>query len=421
MTLLDRDRANIWHPYTQALTALPLIPIRSAKGTLLLDTDGRAYIDAISSWWVNLHGHSHPYINQKIQEQLQDFEQVIFAGFTYEPAVVLAERLLALLPGQGKAFFSDNGSTAVEVALKMAWQYWKNHGVDRKKILALEGSYHGDTFGAMALSERGIFTRSFEELLFEVEFIQLPSEDSLPEITSFLKKEGQQIAAFIYEPLLQGSAGMNVYEAKHLEQVIDCCKKQGILCIADEVMTGFGRTGELFASDRLSIRPDILCFSKGLTGGYLPMGLTTCSDTIYEAFLSTDKTKTLFHGHSYTGNALSCAAALASLDLLLAEECTQQRLRIEQAHQNFAASLQAYAVVKNVRVLGTVLAFDIVTAEADSYLNSIRDQVYQQALAQGVLLRPLGNVVYILPPYCITTEQLNKVYATIQSIVEGIA
>jgi adenosylmethionine-8-amino-7-oxononanoate aminotransferase len=318
-----RDSEVIWHPYTQHKNLDLPIPIVKGEGSLLFDDAGNSYIDAISSWWVNIHGHANPYIAEKIYSQALVLEQVIFTNFTHEPAVRLAERLISILPGnQAKIFYSDNGSTAVEVALKMAIQYWVNKGITgRNTILAFEHAYHGDTFGAMSVSSRGVFTSAFKDFLFDVVFIETPNADNLEKIKSLIEPKKEKIAAFIYEPLLQAAGGMNMYDAKDMDRLLNYVRSQEIICIADEVLTGFGRTGPFFASGLLSNFPDIICLSKGLTGGFLALGATACRQFIFDAFLSDDRTKTFFHGHSYTANPLACAAGLASLDLLEEKTC----------------------------------------------------------------------------------------------------
>lgn len=421
MTLTERDLKVIWHPYTQMQTALPPIPIVKGDGALLFDEDGKSYIDAVSSWWTNIHGHAHPYIAQKITEQLTQLEHVIFAGFTHLPAIELAERLLAILPtNQAKAFYSDNGSTAVEVAIKMCLQYWHNQGVKKTKILAFKDAYHGDTFGAMSVSGRSAFTAAFDSLLFEVEFVDLPNADNIRQIKSRISYLRSELACFIFEPLVQGSAGMIMYEAAYLNELMAHCKQEGILLIDDEVFTGFGRTGKPFACNHVSEQPDIMCFSKGLTGGTLAFGLTTCTQQIYDAFLSEDKLKTLFHGHSYTANPVACAAGLASLDLFLAPETTVNIDRIVAAHQQFAEKIKYHPKIKNIRQTGTILAMEWQTGQGTSYFSSLRDKLYQYFLQAGIILRPLGNVIYILPPYCITDEQLRYIYRKIEDALEEI-
>lgn len=421
MTLTERDLKVIWHPYTQMQTALPPIPIVKGDGALLFDEDGKSYIDAVSSWWTNIHGHAHPYIAQKITEQLTQLEHVIFAGFTHLPAIELAERLLAILPtNQAKAFYSDNGSTAVEVAIKMCLQYWHNQGVKKTKILAFKDAYHGDTFGAMSVSGRSAFTAAFDSLLFEVEFVDLPNADNIRQIKSRISYLRSELACFIFEPLVQGSAGMIMYEAAYLNELMAHCKQEGILLIDDEVFTGFGRTGKPFACNHVSEQPDIMCFSKGLTGGTLAFGLTTCTQQIYDAFLSEDKLKTLFHGHSYTANPVACAAGLASLDLFLAPKTTVNIDRIVATHQQFAEKIKYHPKIKNIRQTGTILAMEWQTGQGTSYFSSLRDKLYQYFLQAGIILRPLGNVIYILPPYCITDEQLRYIYRKIEDALEEI-
>lgn len=422
MNWQQRDRSVIWHPYTQMKQAIPPIPIVRGEGACLYDEQGNRYIDAIASWWVNLHGHSHPYIAQKVATQLTTLEHSIFAGFTHPTAIELAERLLAILPAnQQKAFYSDNGSTAVEVALKMALQYWYNKGEQRTKIIAFNNAYHGDTFGAMAVSVRSAFTKPFDALLFDVEFIDLPTSENIESLKFRVSSLKSQAAAFIFEPIVQGTAGMLMYEASALDELVKCCKEQGILTISDEVMTGFGRTGELFASLNLQYQPDMFCLSKGITGGTMALGLTTCTLEVFDAFLSDDKLKTLFHGHSYTANPVACAAALASLDLLLADECVAQRRKIEAQHQSLKEQLKSHPLVQSVRVQGTILALDIQSPEGLSYFSSIRDRLYNFFIAQKVLLRPLGNTVYIMPPYCIQEEELQEVYSVIKAALEMLA
>ncbi|MFC5412256.1 adenosylmethionine--8-amino-7-oxononanoate transaminase [Larkinella bovis] len=421
--LAERDQAVIWHPFTQMQTAPPPIPIVRGEGTLLYTEDGNAYIDAVSSWWVNIHGHSHPYIAEKVFQQFQTLEHVIFAGFTHQPAVQLAERLLPLLPtNQQKVFYSDNGSTAVEVALKMAFQYWHNLGKPRRKVIALDGAYHGDTFGAMAVSGRSAFTAPFVPFLFDVEYIPAPvpgqEQVALERLQALLSDD---VAAFIVEPLVQGSGGMVMYQPAILDELMGLARRCGALVIADEVMTGFGRTGKLFASYHLREQPDLICLSKGLTGGTMALGVTTCTKEIYDAFRSDDKFKTLFHGHSFTANPLACTAALASLDLLLSDETQAAIQRIGQRHAVFAEQLKQKPGARNVRRQGTILAFDLDAGDASrSYFNTIRDQAYEFLLEQGVLMRPLGNVLYILPPYCITDEQLDTVYAAIENLLKHL-
>ncbi|GAB3936366.1 adenosylmethionine--8-amino-7-oxononanoate transaminase [Mucilaginibacter myungsuensis] len=402
-------------------TALPPIPIVRGDGALLFDENGKQYIDAVSSWWVNIHGHANKYIAERVAKQLLQLEHVIFAGFTHEPAIELAERLLAILPtDQSKVFYSDNGSTAVEVAIKMCLQYWNNQGAQRTKILAFKNAYHGDTFGAMAVSGRSAFTKAFDSLLFEVEFIDLPTADNIKQLKSRISYLRSELACFIFEPLVQGSAGMIMYEAEHLNELMSHCKAEGIFTIADEVFTGFGRTGKRFAMDHVTEQPDIMCFSKGLTGGTMAFGITTCTDKIYNAFLSTDKLKTLFHGHSYTANPVACAASLASMDLFVAPETEANIARIEMSHQAFAAKIRNHPKIKTIRQTGTILAIEWQTGEDTNYFSNLRDKLYQYFLDAGIILRPLGNVIYILPPYCITDDQLAYIYGKIELALQEV-
>ncbi|WP_370589794.1 adenosylmethionine--8-amino-7-oxononanoate transaminase [Rufibacter sp. LB8] len=416
--LSERDLAVNWHPYTQMQTAPPPIGIVRGEGAILYSEDGKEYIDAVSSWWVNLHGHAHPHIAQRVAQQLQTLEHVIFAGFTHEPAVELSERLLCLLPqNQKKVFYTDNGSTAVEVALKMALQFWYNQGIPKTKIIAFEGSYHGDTFGAMAVSERSVFTQPFQQYLFDVAFLPVPvpgrEMETLDALTALLTQSDS--AAFIYEPLVLGTAGMVMYAPEILDQIISLCHQHQVLCIQDEVMTGFGRTGKRFAADYLTQQPDLMCFSKGITGGTMALGVTTVSQQIFNAFLSEDKTRALFHGHSYTANPVACAAALASLDLVENLEFQKNLDRISTSHANFKTEFEHQPGIKECRQTGTILAVEF-AVEQTSYFHSLRDKLYNFALENGVLLRPLGNIVYVLPPYCITENQLEKVYSTLEGM-----
>jgi adenosylmethionine-8-amino-7-oxononanoate aminotransferase len=421
MNLVERDLKVIWHPYTQMKTVAPPVPIVRGEGACLFDEDEKKYIDGVSSWWVNIHGHSHPYIAKKVAEQLMQLEHVIFAGFTHPTAVELAERLLAILPGnQQKAFYSDNGSTAVEVAIKMCLQYWNNKDKPRTKILAFKNAYHGDTFGAMAVSGRSAFTAAFDSLLFEVEFIDLPNSDNIESIKSQVSSIKSELACFIFEPLVQGSAGMVMYEAEYLNQLMGHCRKENVLLIADEVFTGFGRTGKAFASNHVTEQPDMMCFSKGLTGGTMALGLTTCTQQIFDAFLSDDKLKTLFHGHSFTANPIACSAALASMDLFLDESTAENIQRIADAHSQFALKIKDHPKIKAVRQTGTIIAMEWETGSNTSYFNSLRDRLYTYFLEAGIILRPLGNVVYILPPYCITNADLNYIYSKIEQALEEI-
>jgi adenosylmethionine-8-amino-7-oxononanoate aminotransferase len=436
--MLTKDQQYIWHPFTPLVGSLPPLPIVKAEGMYLYTEDGRAILDAIASWWVNLHGHCHPAIAEAIYRQAQTLEHVIFAGFTHQPAVELAEKLLRLLPqNQRKVFFSDDGSTACEVALKMALQYWYNKGIKKTKIIALQGAYHGDTFGAMSVGDRNPFNAPFAEKLFEVEFLPFPecyqvvccagvrNSRKCQQANLCIQKmqalaQTGEIAAFIYEPLVQGAAGMRMYSVEILEKLLQIAKENEIICIADEVMTGFGRTGKLFASQYLSIFPDIMCLSKGLTGGVMPLGVTTCTEAIIEAFRSDEKTKTFYHGHSFTANPLACAAALASMQILLQKDTLNAIARIGEKHIEFETLIRNHKSLRNVRTLGTIIALELQTQQASSYFNEIGKSVYQYFLDRNILLRPLGNILYVMPPYCISNSELDLIYQEIEAFLEKI-
>lgn len=420
MNLSERDQHSIWHPFTQHQTAKNNIAIVRGEGVLIFDENEKVYIDAISSWWTNLFGHANPTIANAIKSQVDKLEHVIFAGFTHEPAINLAENLLNILPkNQSKVFFSDNGSTCVEVALKMAIQYWYNKNEQKQTIIAFKNAYHGDTFGAMSVGARGVFNQAFESYLFDVQFIDLPTETdngagSIAQFQEIIQQN--RVAAFIFEPLIQGSAGMLMYKAEYLDKLMAIAQENEVICIADEVMTGFGRTGKTFATDYLQHKPDIYCISKGITGGFFPLGITTCKQAIYDAFLSNDKLKTFFHGHSYTGNPLACAAANASLGLIQSSDFGIQNL--VEWQKEFAAKLKTNTKIENLRQLGTIVAFDVKTNTDSNYFNNLRDFLYDNFIERGVLLRPLGNTIYVLPPYIITKAQLQKVYDVIDEVLK---
>ena len=414
---------HIWHPFIQPAKADP--PLRAVRGEgaeLVLD-DGRRLIDAISSWWVTLHGHGEPTIAAAIAAQAQELEQVIFADFRHPAAEQLAERLSAL-SGLERLFFSDNGSTAVEVALKIAWQWWHNIGAPRPRLIAFDGAYHGDTFGAMAVGERSLFSAPFESLLFEVARAPWPStwwDDPEPESreAEALARLEQLLevptAAVILEPLIQGAGGMAMVRPEFLRQMEQRVRQAGALLIADEVMTGFGRSGALFASQRAGIQPDLIALSKGLTGGFLPMGVTLASERIFLDFIDPDPAcpdpaRTFYHGHSFTANPLGCAAALASLDLL--EAHPERHQRMEQRHRPHLEALSHHPAVRRPRLLGSVAAFNLASGAA-GYLNPGGPSLQRRLLAEGVFLRPLGQVVYLLPPLCISDAQLERCYAAI--------
>jgi len=423
MSLSERDKKVIWHPFTQHHIEPDSIAIVRGEGLYLYDENGKQYIDAIASWWVNLHGHSNAYMAEKVYQQAIGLEQVIFAGFTHEPAIRLAERLLSHLPSNfQKVFYSDNGSTSVEVAIKMALQFFHNQGNQkRRKIIAFEDAYHGDTFGAMSLGAPSSFNAPFQDMLFEVEFIPNPkNEPECLAALAFKLKQSDEYAAIIFEPLIQGAGGMNMYAAETLDKIILMAKNQGLFCISDEIMTGFGRTGKWFAMDYLQQKPDIICLSKGLTGGMMAMGVTVCSDSLFESFLSSDRTKTLFHSHSFTANPIACAAANASMDLMEDENTWSNIASIEKSHEVWKSKMATHPTIKNVRCLGTIVACELETVEKDGYLNPIRGKAYDHFIKKGILLRPLGNTLYILPPYCIKPSELALIYLEIENFASTI-
>lgn len=426
MTITDLDRHHVWHPFTQAQTAPDAIPIASAKGIRLYAEDGREFLDLISSWWVNTHGHAHPTIAAAIAKQAQTLEQVIFAGFTHQPAAQLAYELVQRLPkGLTRVFFSDDGSTAVEVALKMALQYWHNQGeTQRTRFLAFEGGYHGDTVGAMSAGKGCGFFDTYGSLLFEVGLLPFPEtwdddteveakeQASLARLDEYLADHGNTLAAVIMEPLIQGSSGMRMCRPEFLQALATRLRAAGILLIFDEVMTGFGRTGAMFASLKAQVTPDIICLSKGLTAGFLPLSVTVASEAIYAAFLGDTFDKAFVHGHSFTANPLGCAAALASLQVFEDEQTLAKLPQIEAWHRQGLATLAAHPLVQRVRVMGTIAAFDVIATDA-GYTSQIGAQLKAFFHERGLLLRPLGNVVYLLPPYCIAESELRHAYKVI--------
>ncbi|ABB56063.1 adenosylmethionine--8-amino-7-oxononanoate transaminase [Synechococcus elongatus] len=419
---------HLWFPFTSVKDAPDPLKVVSGKGARLTLADGRELIDCISSWWVNLHGHAHLRIVEAIAQQAATLEHVIFAGFSHEPAERLAMELCKILPEKlTRVFFSDNGSTAVEVALKMALQYWHNLDQPRSRILAFDGAYHGDTFGAMSVGERSLFNAPFEKLLFSVEFLPYPEtwwgDETVEakEAAAIAAVEqalaAGDVAAVIIEPLVQGAGGMRMARPQFLQQLAARVQAAGSLLIADEVMTGFGRTGAWFACQRAGIQPDLICLSKGLTGGFLPLSITVATEVIYDTFCSGNPDHTFYHGHSYTANPLGCAAAIASLELLLDSEAIVQGL--EDAHLPGLELLAQHPKVTRPRLTGGIAACDLVS-DRGGYLDPIGLRVRQAAIARGLLLRPLGNVLYLLPPYCLTPTELQDIYAAIADLLDEI-
>ena len=432
---MSQTPLSIWHPFTQdSLEPAPIF-IERAKGVYLYTPAGRRLLDAISSWWVNLHGHSHPLIAEAIAQQARRLEQVIFAGFTHGPAEELAAGLQKVLPvSLEHIFFSDDGSTAVEVALKMAVQFWWNQGNrEKRKFVALEHAYHGDTSGAMSVGEDSSFVAAFDSLRFPVH--RVPSAycfrcpvgkkretcniDCVEPLERLLEDNHQEIAAVIVEPMLQAAGGMIVHPVEFLQRVRRTCTRHNVLLIADEVLTGFGRTGRMFACEHAAVVPDIMCLSKGITGGFLPLGATVCTDSIRQVFRSEDRLRTFFHGHSYTGSPLACAAGIASLKIFESEPVFDRIAAIERIHAERLPAFKEHPAVGDVRSIGTVAAVEIETEDA-GYLSKLRPFLYQFFLQKGVLLRPLGNIIYILPPYVITAEELHLVYDVIAEALDRL-
>ncbi|RKS99567.1 adenosylmethionine--8-amino-7-oxononanoate transaminase [Flavobacterium sp. 123] len=421
MNLTERDRQHLWHPYTQHKTAALPIAIKKGKGALLWDENDKEFIDAIASWWVNPYGHSNTVIADAIYKQLTTLEHVLFGGFTHEPAILVAEKLIEILPkNQQKIFFSDNGSTAVEVAIKVALQYFFNKGEKRTTIIAFENAFHGDTFAAMAASGISFYTQAFQGMFIDVVRIPVPVKGQEKESFEALKKaiKSNNVAGFIFEPLVQGAAGMVMFEPESLEELIRICKENNVLTIADEVMTGFGKTGKTFAMDYLVEKPDMMCLSKALTGGTIPMAITTFTSDIFDAFYNDDINKALFHGHTFTANPTGCAAALASLELLQTDEMQANIIRVNQRHLDFQERIKQHPKVTTTRVLGVIFALEIKTESSASYYGSLRNKLYDFFIENGVILRPVGNIVYILPPYIITDEQLQRIYQVVENALE---
>ena len=421
--LIERDRQYLWHPYTQHKTAALPIAIKKGKGALLWDENDNEYIDAIASWWVNPFGHSNVFIADAIYKQLTTLEHVLFGGFTHEPAIVLAEKLMEILPkNQQKIFFSDNGSTAVEVAIKVALQYFFNKNEKKTTIIAFENAFHGDTFAAMAASGISFYTQAFEGMFIDVVRIPVPikgqEQESYDALQAIIKSNN--CAAFIYEPLVQGAAGMVMYQPEALDILMQICKENDVLTIADEVMTGFGKTGKTFATDYLVEKPDMMCLSKALTGGTIPMAITTFTQDLFDAFYDDDINKALFHGHTFTANPTGCAAALASLELLQTNEMQNNLVRVNQKHLDFQKRNENHPRVTTTRVMGVIFALEIKTESNESYYGTLRNKLYNFFIANGVILRPVGNIVYILPPYIITNEQLQKIYDVVEDALEKV-
>jgi adenosylmethionine-8-amino-7-oxononanoate aminotransferase len=435
MSVAELDRAYVWHPYTQMQTALPPVPIARAKGVYLYTEDGRRILDGISSWWVNIHGHSHPRLNEALARQAGELEHVMFAGFTHRPAAELAERLVDILPRNlTRIFYSDNGSTAVEVALKMSFQHWRNLGQEaRRTFVMLDHAYHGDTVGAMSASAVSVFTEAFQPLLFKTLRADSPyclrcplglqratcRVDCLANLDRILTENADAIAGVLVEPMLQGAGGMIMWPPEFLAGVRRLCDRHNTLMIADEVLTGFGRTGKMFACEHAHVRPDLMCLSKALTGGYLPLGVTAATEAIYEAFRSEDRRKTFFHGHSFTANPLACAVALASLELFGEGQLLDRVSRLESLFQIRAGCLRMLPSVADVRILGGVIAIELApSGGTGGYLDAVGSNLAAEFLRRGLLLRPLGNVLYFMPPYVIADNEAHWALDQIEAVLK---
>lgn len=418
-SLAERDKKHLWHPLTQHKTSPEMLAITKAKGAILYDENGNEYIDGIASWYTSVYGHCNDYITDRVSAQMKILDQVVFSGFTHEPAIELSEALIDILPeNQQKLFFNDNGSTSTEIGIKMALQYHHNKGSNRNVMLAFEEGFHGDTFGAMSVSGLSVYNGAFEDHFLEVVRIPTPNGKNNLEVIESLNTliTDHRIAGFIYEPLIQGAAGMKIHDAAGLEEILKICKQHNILCIADEVMTGFGKTGKNFASEYLNVQPDIICLSKALTAGLVPMGITSCTQEVYNAFYSEDISKGLFHGHTYTANPLACTAALAGIQLLNSEEIQGDIKRVMRSHAEFALKLRKHPKTTNVRQLGVILAFEL-NIIMERYGN-LRNRLFKAFMDRGIFLRPLGNTIYISAPFIISQAQLDHIYNSIEAILE---
>jgi len=413
---MNRDKDNLWHPLTQHKTAAYSKKIIKTEGVYLFDDQGGKYIDGISSWYTAVYGHRNPIVVRAVKEAMDTMDQVVFTGFTHEPAMKLGEELLKIAPvNMSKIFFSDNGSTSVDIALKMSLQYWYNLGEKRSGIIAFDSAFHGDTFGAMSVSDLDVYNGPFQEHLLEINRIEVPCKENWEKVKRQFASFLEDAICFIYEPLVQGAAGMKIYDGDYLNELLLMANKAGVICVADEVMTGFGKTGSIFASDQISAQPDIICLSKALTCGMLPMGLTLASEKIYNAFYDQKLVKGFFHGHTYSANPLACAAALASIQLIQSKEIKQGIEMISQSHLNFIQELKGHPKVKNLRSIGVIFAFEY-NIEMSRY-GSKRNEIYQYFMDMGLYLRPLGNTIYLVPPYVITQEELERLYQGIRVLL----
>lgn len=421
MGLKERDLKHIWHPLTQHKVHPTTLPIVKAKGAMLFDEEGNEYIDGIASWYTAMYGHCNDVILEAVSEQMKTLDQIVFSGFTHEPAIALSEELISILPNnQQKVFFSDNGSTANEVGIKMALQYYFNKGEKRDTIIAFENGFHGDTFGAMSASGLSVYNGPFEDFFINVKRIATPNDQNTDEILLQLEQiiAKNNVACFIYEPLVQGANAMHMFNAEYLDKILDVCRNHGILCVADEVMTGFGKTGTFFASEHTKNKPDIISLSKALTAGFVPMAITTCTQNVYDAFLDDSVGKAFFHAHTYTANPIACSAALAGIRLLKSDAIQSGIQNIVNEHEKFNARIKHHKKVKQTRQTGVILAIDL-NIEMDRY-GKKRYEIFDFFLNKGVFLRPLGKTIYILPPYIISQKELSIIYQAIEELLEMV-
>ncbi|WP_299259583.1 adenosylmethionine--8-amino-7-oxononanoate transaminase [uncultured Aquimarina sp.] len=421
MNLRERDKKHLWHPLTQHKIHPDALPIAKAEGALLFDDEGKEYIDGIASWYTAIYGHCNPYIIEKVNKQMRKLDQIVFAGFTHEPAIHLSEELIKILPhNQEKIFFSDNGSTANEVGIKMALQYHFNKGEKRNTIIAFNNGFHGDTFGAMSASGLSVYNGPFEDFFIDVQRIPTPNKENFSEVIKELLQiiSTYDVAAFIYEPLVQGANAMHMFEAEYLNEILQICNTNRIITIADEVMTGFGKTGKNFASEYIETKPDIISMSKALTAGFVPMAVTSCTQEIYDAFLDDSVGKAFFHAHTYSANPIACSVAIAGIELLGSEEIQKNIQTIIKSHTDFDTKIKNHPKVKTTRQKGVIYALDL-DIEMDRY-GKKRYEIFDHFMKNGVCLRPLGKTIYILPPYVITKDQLHKIYDTILMLLSSL-
>jgi len=419
MSIQERDKKHIWHPLTQHKLHPEAIAVTKAKGCLLYDEDGNEYIDAIASWYTCMYGHCNDYVTSRVTAQMQTLDQVVFSGFTHEPAVKLSEALIDILPdNQNKIFFSDNGSSSVEIGIKMALQYHFNKGEKRNTLIAFENGFHGDTFGAMSVSSLSVYNGPFEDFFLDVKRIPVPNGNNHEVILEQLQTivNNNSVAGFVYEPLVQGAAAMKMHNAQGLNQILQFCKANNIITVADEVMTGFGKTGKHFASLHIQEQPDVMCLSKALTAGLLPMAITSCAQHIYDTFYSNDISKGLFHGHTYSANPLACTAALAGIELLQSKTIQDNIQLVIAAHKTFNERIKIHPKVKSTRQTGVIFALDL-NIEMERYGN-LRDKLFSYFMDNGLFLRPLGSTIYIQAPYVITKQQLDKIYTVIEAALD---